>query len=297
VFEFRVITKEMADNTGQLPNADTGGGGGGGGNAGPTPSDDTQIGSALGVHVEMAPAGTYLLRTIMKPLALFDNAPVFRFSSFPTTSRQDNIISHTALLRNAYGYWNSIEDIPMGVFLVKMKEGLDDDQIDQVVAMLESCIQGDWGSSVWDYRDEVGAVAKATSILSLFFIFTTAVAMLIASFSLMSSMYTNVYEQAKEIGILRAIGISTWWMRRIYVYEAFVLVLASSLLGVLIGSLVGYTLLLQRILFTQLPIPFKFPWQIMVVVSACSLVFAFVSSLGPINRVMQKPIVTLMRDT
>jgi len=229
-------------------------------------------------------------------MALFDNSPIFKFSKFPTTTRQDVILSHTSMLRYGFGYWNSIEDIPMGQFLVKIKDGLDDDQMDSVVAMLSSCIRNEYGSWVWDYRDSVGAIAKASSILSLFFMFTTAIAMLIASFSLMSSMYTNIYEQTKEIGILRAIGISVWWMRRIYVYESFILVFASSLLGVLIGSIVGYTLLLQRILFTQLPIPFSFPWQVLIVVFISSMFFAFISSLGPINNVMRRPIVTLMRE-
>jgi ABC-type antimicrobial peptide transport system permease subunit len=38
------------------------------------------------------------------------------------------------------------------------------------------------------------------------FSLTTLIAMFICFFSLMSSMFTNVYEQTKEIGVLRALG-------------------------------------------------------------------------------------------
>jgi ABC-type lipoprotein release transport system permease subunit len=58
-------------------------------------------------------------------------------------------------------------------------------------------------------------------------------------------MYTNVREQAKEIAILRAMGIPRFWVYRIYGIESFLLVLSSSFLGVLIGVVVGYTMTLQ----------------------------------------------------
>jgi ABC-type antimicrobial peptide transport system permease subunit len=58
-------------------------------------------------------------------------------------------------------------------------------------------------------------------------------------------MYTNVREQAKEIAVLRAVGIPKFWVYRIFGIEAFLLVLSSSLLGILIGVVVGYTMTIQ----------------------------------------------------
>src|SRR3954470_13126529 len=98
--------------------------------------------------------------------------------------------------------------------------------------------------------------------------------MAICFFSLTSSMFTNVYEQSKEIAVLRALGLSKGALYRVYVSEAFVLVLASSLLGVLIGLVVSYTMTAQQILFTQLPIPFAFPWFVLLAVLASAAAFA-----------------------
>jgi ABC-type lipoprotein release transport system permease subunit len=269
----------------------SGGGGsfGGGGNVpgGGMPVSPTAVGNRN--------ADSYENRVLMKPLALLDAAPLFRMSSF-TMHYQDTIVSLPTWLRNAIetGILTSVEDIPMGQLLLELTSN-DGGVREAVKAALNNIINGQAGVSIRDMDSSSNPIEKAEDILTYFFAFTTLIAMLIASFSLVSSMYTNIYEQTKEIGILRAIGIEKGWLRRIYLYEAFVLVLASSLLGVMIGSVVGYTMLLQRILFTQLPLPFRFPWIILIVVSIGSLLFAFVSSFGPITSVMKRSVVNILR--
>jgi ABC-type antimicrobial peptide transport system permease subunit len=49
-------------------------------------------------------------------------------------------------------------------------------------------------------------------------------------------MTSNIHEQSKEIAIMRALGMSRAWMYRVYIYESFVLVVASSFLGIIIGT-------------------------------------------------------------
>ncbi|KAL6076916.1 FtsX domain-containing protein [Balamuthia mandrillaris] len=233
--------------------------------------------------------------TIMEPLAFLNTCPKFRMSPFPSETHQDALVSYPTYLRRSSGLFWSVEELPMRLFLVQTKKDASGSALDGVVKDLKAAIAGQNGLDIWDYRDVVGPLVTAQTILTYFFGFTTLVAMLIASFSLTSSMYTNIYEQSKEIGVMRAIGIGKWWLRRIYLYEAFILVLASSFLGILIGSAVGYTLVLQRILFSQIPIPFEFPWLILGLVFVASILFSLLSSLGPINAVMRKPIVNILR--
>jgi ABC-type antimicrobial peptide transport system permease subunit len=90
-------------------------------------------------------------------------------------------------------------------------------------------------------------------------------------------------------------GIRRSWMYRIYVYEAFVLVLSSSLLGVIIGITVAVTMTMQQSLFTQLPIPFTFPTTILLIVFVCSIIFSVLASFSPIRNVMNKSIVQIFR--
>ena len=45
--------------------------------------------------------------------------------------------------------------------------------------------------------------------------------------------------------MLRAIGVTSYRISTLYFYEALLLVFASCLLGILIGVLVGFTMVLQ----------------------------------------------------
>ena len=114
----------------------------------------------------------------------------------------------------------------------------------------------------------------------------------ICYFALVSSMTTNIHYQAKEVGILRSMGLhkgATW---RIYVWEAFVLVLSASLLGVVVGVVMGYTLVLQQSLFNQLPLPFVFPTQQLIIILSLALAFAFLSSFAPIRQLINSRSIT-----
>ena len=69
----------------------------------------------------------------------------------------------------------------------------------------------------------------------------------------------------------------------------------SAATGIVIGIAVGWTMALQQVLFTQLPIPFSFPWLITLVILACSMFLSIFASLGPINAVLRLPVVQINR--
>jgi len=222
-------------------------------------------------------------------------APAFYFSKFPQITRQDSLTSFTSYVRLSLGAVPNADQIPLQRFLVKFSDDITSSQLDQVKREMNNIARFSFGSGVWDYRTLETPLETTQKVLSYFFNFATGVAMMVCFFSLSSSMYTNIFEQTKEIGILRAIGISKFSVYRIYIYEAMCLILASSISGVGIGSFVSYTMTLQRILFTQLPIPFVLPYNILLVVGGCAIVFAVSSSWGPISFLLRQKIVTILR--
>ena len=52
-------------------------------------------------------------------------------------------------------------------------------------------------------------------------------------------MFTNVREQKGEIAILRSLGITKLQIARMYIHEAFTLLVASASIGSIIGIFVG----------------------------------------------------------
>ena len=106
----------------------------------------------------------------------------------------------------------------------------------------------------------------------------------------------NIIKQSREIGVLRCIGVKKKEIILLYVYEAFVLVFSSSLFGILIGFLVGFTMTAQRSLITDLPIPYEFPWSNFFTVLIVSIFCAFASSYGPSKKIAKQKISIILRS-
>ena len=78
------------------------------------------------------------------------------------------------------------------------------------------------------------------------FSLTIAIMMGLCFFSLISSTTANLFDQSKEIGVLRAIGLTKNRIRLLFFYEASIMVISACLLGILVGTTVGYTMVLQE---------------------------------------------------
>ncbi len=96
--------------------------------------------------------------------------------------------------------------------------------------------------------------------------------------------------------MLRSIGFTRGRIKALYFYEALILVLASCLLGVMIGVIVGYTMALQQAVFNALPLKFFFPWMQFGVVMGMTLLCAFVATWGPAGRLVKKEISAIFRS-
>lgn len=85
--------------------------------------------------------------------------------------------------------------------------------------------------------------------------------MLLCLFALSANMSANLYEQSKEIGVLRSIDITKIRIKLLYFYEAMVLVVSSCSMGVIIGVVVAYMMCLQTALILETNLAFFFPWS------------------------------------
>eukprot|EP00708_Paratrimastix_pyriformis_P002012 GAFH01000750.1.p1 GENE.GAFH01000750.1~~GAFH01000750.1.p1 ORF type:complete len:1070 (+),score=469.34 GAFH01000750.1:43-3252(+) len=249
--------------------------------------------------VEWTTVSTYpysnVTRRRMTAAGFLQSTPIFTISGFPTATAQDALAAFPTYVRLSNGQVPSVDDIPMRYFLLHLADNLTDDETDEIQAALSKITVNDDGVWIWDYRTAVQGLTAASSMIDLFFLACTVVAMLLCFFSLMSSMYTNVFEQTKEIGIMRALGLTQWQMYRLYVEEAFTLVVSASVMGIVTGTLIGYTMTLQQSLFTQLPIPFYFPWSLLVAVIVLSVVCSVMAAAAPTRNLLGKPIVSIMR--
>ena len=74
---------------------------------------------------------------------------------------------------------------------------------------------------------------------------------LVASFNIASTLMISVYRKVKEIGILKAIGLSSREIRKIFFYQGLILGVKGLLWGLIIGSFLAY--LVRKYQFIKLP--------------------------------------------
>ena len=66
-----------------------------------------------------------------------------------------------------------------------------------------------------------------------------SISLIVGAIGISNVMMLTVKERTHEIGVMKAIGATTWEIRTLYLLEAGMLGLASSLLGIALGSLVS----------------------------------------------------------
>lgn len=240
---------------------------------------------------------TYPIQTVtrrrLKPSSFLSSCPGMSMSQFTSVASQDAIVSIPSYVRLAG--LKSVDQIPLWSFLIKFTDDVTDTDKDDVITQLESITRSQSNIQVWDYRTQLKPITQTNSLVNIFFSGVTAITMIIAFFSLMASMYSNIFEQTKEIAIIRAVGVSRFAVFRIYLWEAFIVVFGSSLLGIVIGAFIGWTMTLQRVLFTQLPITVTFPWTILGIVAGTSVVVSLLATCSPVWRVVRQQTVQIMR--
>lgn len=272
--------------------------------AGPPPEEDDENDGDTGSVVTIGSTDNSGQLTIerhrLRNLGTMESFAYLRYWGFPTNRDDDVMVSFPTYMRLSRGKISRLRQIPLSTLLVMPASTTSLSNIGDLTRIkvaLQIAIAGDNEWEIIDTNEELEDVDVTQTVLSFMFSALSAVALFLCYFSLLASMVTNIHEQTKEVGVLRAIGLRGNNIVRVFVYEAFALVFASSLMGIAIGVLVGWTFQQQRALFTQLPINFIVPWSIVITVSVASIVTALLSSCAPAKRLTKQRVTSLMRTT
>jgi ABC-type antimicrobial peptide transport system permease subunit len=154
--------------------------------------------------------------------------------------------------------------------------------------------QSTWNNMNVVTEDNKGLL-EVQSTVSMIFNIIIIISMSLCFFSLSSSTSANLYDQQKEIGILRALGFTRLRIIMLYCYESLILVMASSILGVFVGTIAAFTMVAQFSAFSGLPLVFYFPGpQILLIILAATLC-ALASTVGPSQSIVKHKIASILR--
>ena len=142
--------------------------------------------------------------------------------------------------------------------------------------------------NVWDFSEVSITINKIKDLLTQILDVLLVLVLIISFFSLVTTSYVNIVNQSTEIAILMTLGYDKSRIVRIFIYEAFVLVVNSCLIGVAVGWFVAWMMGLQRELFGDFPV--KVEINGIWIIGVAAVLSSILSTVKPIREIFSKSI-------
>ncbi len=134
----------------------------------------------------------------------------------------------------------------------------DESQVEALRAELNRRIDGIPEAQVQDQADIKREINQQFDVLFIFVYALLGLSILVAFLGIVNTLSLSVYERFREIGLLRAVGMTRRQIRRMISTEALWIAVLGTLLGTTIGLIYGT--LFQRILATEGITYLDIPW-------------------------------------
>jgi len=74
------------------------------------------------------------------------------------------------------------------------------------------------------------------------------------------------------------------------------MIFTGCMTGIMVGTIIGWTITLQRVLFTNIPITFFFPWVQVIVMFFISVLCAILATVFPARAILKQEISQIFRS-
>jgi putative ABC transport system permease protein len=123
--------------------------------------------------------------------------------------------------------------------------------------------------------NQIGALSAVLNILYVLL----ALSVIVSLFGIVNTLVLTVFERTREIGMLRAIGMTRRQVRRMIRHESVITALIGGVLGIVLGVVLG-ALLVARIEF----IDFTLPVASLIVFTIATVVVGIIAAVFPARR-------------
>jgi len=115
-------------------------------------------------------------------------------------------------------------------------------------------------------------------LLNLLFVLL-GLSIVISIFGIVNTLVLTVFERTRELGMLRAIGMTRRQVRRMIRYESVITSLIGGVIGIVLGIVLG-ALLVSRVNFIQLSLPIGS----LVIFAIATVIVGIVAAIFPARR-------------
>lgn len=155
------------------------------------------------------------------------------------------------------------------------------------------------GYQAMTVEDSIGVIKQFLDAITNVLIFFAAIALVAASFGIINTLLMAVQERNKEIGLMKAMGMSRARIFTLFSTEAVLIGLWGSLLGVGIANLSGRIInnIASDTFLKDLP-GFEltsFTWQSMLTIIVTIMIIAFLAGTLPARRAAKKNPIDALR--
>jgi putative ABC transport system permease protein len=172
--------------------------------------------------------------------------------------------------------WDEEVENPRNLYTFLAVEG---DVTDENTQALESAL-ADFPNAKVSTREQFidNQIAGLNSILNILYVLL-ALSVLVSLFGIVNTLVLTVFERTREIGMLRAIGMTRRQIRRMIRWESIITALIGAAIGIVLGIVLA-ALLIARVDF----IDFAFPTGQVVIFVLAAILVGIVAAVFPARR-------------
>lgn len=157
----------------------------------------------------------------------------------------------------------------------------------------------DKGYRAQTVEDQIGIIKQVIDAITYVLIFFGAIALLAASFGIINTLFMSVQERTKEIGLMKAMGMSRSKVFLLFSVEAVLLGFWGSLVGVLAAAGVGQVAnkVASESFLKDLPgfMLTEFPLMPVLVIMIAIMLIAFLAGTLPARRAAKQDPIEALR--
>ncbi len=165
---------------------------------------------------------------------------------------------------------------PLNLFtFIKMKGGVSDANTEALDTALK-----DFPNAKVQTRKQFkdNQIAAFKQILNLLYVLL-ALSVVISLFGIVNTLVLTVFERTRELGMLRAIGMTRRQVRRMIRHESVITALIGAVLGLVLGVVLGalFAVAVKDIVFA-------IPWMQLIIFTIAAIVVGIVAAVFPARR-------------
>jgi putative ABC transport system permease protein len=172
--------------------------------------------------------------------------------------------------------WDRFNDQPQNLYSFVITNG---GETDANKAALDRTLREFPNAKVQTRREFVdNQISGLSSVLNILYVLL-ALSVLVSFFGIVNTLVLTVFERTREIGMLRAVGMTRRQVRRMIRHESVITSAIGGALGILLGIALG-ALLIARVDF----IDFTLPLTQLVVFAVAAIVVGVIAAIFPARR-------------